>query len=274
MAFAPDYATSGRFYVYYTADAVPGSTRSAISIVAEYRVIRGSRRRRPGRAGRAPNPAPCDATTTAASFSSGRTATSTSERGTAAAAAIPTTTARTSTPSSASCCGSIPLPGEGARRTRSHRTIRSSVLRAIGRRSGPTACAIRGVSRSTETTGDLDDRRRRTEHVGGDRFRTCCRRPRKGPQLRVGLLGGKTTPSAAGRIAVQARRITRRPSTNTTHGRGCSITGGYVVRDPGASRPRRTVRLRRLLRRRSLVSRPVRRRTLPAMRRPGSRSPP
>ncbi len=30
MAFAPDYATSGRFYVYYTADAVPGRTRSAI----------------------------------------------------------------------------------------------------------------------------------------------------------------------------------------------------------------------------------------------------
>jgi hypothetical protein len=37
MAFAPDYATTGRFYVYYTADAVPGVRELGDLIIAEYR---------------------------------------------------------------------------------------------------------------------------------------------------------------------------------------------------------------------------------------------
>ena len=42
MAFAPDYASSGRFYVYYTADAVPGQRGLGDLIIAEF--------------GRSPNP--------------------------------------------------------------------------------------------------------------------------------------------------------------------------------------------------------------------------
>ncbi len=37
MAFAPDYASSGRFYVYYTADAVPAQRELGDLIIAEYR---------------------------------------------------------------------------------------------------------------------------------------------------------------------------------------------------------------------------------------------
>jgi Glucose / Sorbosone dehydrogenase/PASTA domain len=36
MAFAPDYAATGRFYVYYTADAVPGVRGLGDLIIAEY----------------------------------------------------------------------------------------------------------------------------------------------------------------------------------------------------------------------------------------------
>ena len=57
-------------------------------------------------------------------------------------------------------------------------------------------------------------------------------------------------------------------SRSPAHARGglCSITGGYVVRDPRAAEPRRPLRLRRLLRRAPLASRAARRAALAAAR--------
>ena len=103
MAFPPDYATSGRFYVYFTdaagdirieeyrRSAIPtGPTGPRRRLVLRDRALLASR------------------TTTAASSSSAPTATSTRAPATAAAATTSTTTPRTWARCSASCCGSIP----------------------------------------------------------------------------------------------------------------------------------------------------------------------
>ena len=89
MAFAPDYATSGTFYVYYTAQPGGRPRRPSDLVISEFRAAR-RRPRQPGqRARRAAHPAPArPTTTTAASCSSGPTACSTSAPATAAAATI------------------------------------------------------------------------------------------------------------------------------------------------------------------------------------------
>ena len=146
MAFAPDYASSGLFYVYYT-------DTNGDEQVVEYK-RRPDDAADPGRARQVLVRRPTTrATTTAASCSSGPTSCSTSAPATAAAAA--TSTARTATArTSATLLGKIlRIDPQGERRrgrTRSRPTTRSSG--AVGRarrRSTPTACATRGASRST-----------------------------------------------------------------------------------------------------------------------------
>ena len=88
MAFAPDYATSKRFYVYYTDSAGNNRIEEFQRYTAD-RASRASRRRRA--ADRAPGRR---RTTTAASCSSARTATCTPPPATAAAAFDPRTTAQ------------------------------------------------------------------------------------------------------------------------------------------------------------------------------------
>jgi hypothetical protein len=99
MAFAPDYATSGRFYVYLTT-----KPNGEIQI-REYRRSAANRTspipRPAARSRRSRTPTP--PTTTAASFSSARTARSTRAPGTAAAGTTSSTTARTRARCSASC---------------------------------------------------------------------------------------------------------------------------------------------------------------------------
>ncbi len=60
------------------------------------------------------------------------------------------------------------------------------------------------------------DRRRRTERRGKRSISHLLPPAAEKASTSGGTAGRETTPSAAGRIAVQARRITRRPSTNTT----------------------------------------------------------
>ena len=102
VAFPPDYATSGRFYVYFTDTG--GDIR-----IEEYR--RSANADRADRTTRRPVLGiehSSQPTTTAASSSSAPTATSTRAPGTAAAGTTSTTTPRTSAPCWASCCASIP----------------------------------------------------------------------------------------------------------------------------------------------------------------------
>ena len=100
LAFHPDYASNGLFYVYYT------NSSGDQQRVVEYR--RGA----DGRANPASARAACSRwttsrpTTTAATSPSGPTASSTSARATAAAAGTPRATARTAARCSARSCAS------------------------------------------------------------------------------------------------------------------------------------------------------------------------
>ena len=92
MAFAPDYVTSGLFYVYYTRDPRTwGDHDRRVPALG-----RESRHRRSDLAPQRPgDPSLRAGITTAASCSSGPTATSTSPRGTGAERTIPTGRGRT-----------------------------------------------------------------------------------------------------------------------------------------------------------------------------------
>ena len=104
LAFHPQYAANGRFFVYYT------RTGDGAIVIAEYERVGRSERRRHDRDRAADDsasrPTP---TTTAACWPSGPTATSTSASATAAPATIRRTTRRTSTCCSARSCASTSI---------------------------------------------------------------------------------------------------------------------------------------------------------------------
>ena len=82
---------------------------------------------------------------------------------------------------------------------------------------------------------------------GGDQ-----RRP--GRQLRLALPRGHASDTRRGRSALRERHRRCPCSTRRTAGDGfCSITGGYVVRDPGPADPARALRVRRFLRARAAL---------------------
>ncbi len=88
------------------------------------------------------------------------------------------------------------------------------------RRAQPVAVLVR--SREPRPV----DRRRRPEHVGGDRLR----RARAGERRELGLepVGGQ--PSVPGGREALAQADSRFPITEYNHGSGQSVTGGYVYR--------------------------------------------
>ena len=208
LAFAPDYAESGRFYVYFTDDA--GDQR-----IVEYRRAR---------APTAPTPAPRGSccgwptrspTTTAGCCCSGPTACSTSAPATAAAAATSTAraaTRRTSARCSArSCASTRARAAAGAYRVPDGNPFAGR----SGARGEIYAYGLRNPWRFSfdRATGDLVDRRRRPERVRGDRLRAPRRRARG--ELRLAPVRGpralrrrrvRAGPRAAGDRAHARRR--------------------------------------------------------------------
>ena len=142
IAFAPDYARSGRFYVYYTGDGRRHPDRRVPP--------RERRARRPGSARLVLSHARPGPTTTAACSCSAPTASCTSGSATAAGAATSTAraaTRRTSARCSARSCGST--RGAGSRPYRVPPSNPFAGRQGARARSTPTACATRGGSRST-----------------------------------------------------------------------------------------------------------------------------
>ena len=172
-------------------------------------------------------------TTTAASSPSGRTACSTSASATAAAAttstagaATPRTSARCSARSSAST-----RAGRGRGRTASPATTRSSGAPARGREV--YAYGLRNPWRFSfdRETGDLvigDVGQDAVEEIDFAAPAACPRR-----ELRLAALRGQRPElPRRGRARPPPARAARR-----RHDEGfCSITGGYVVRDPALPR--------------------------------------
>ena len=217
VAFPPDYQSSGRFYVYYTSG---GTNR-----IVEYR--RASADRANASTARVvltmPNLEPNhngglmvfgpDRLMYVGTGDGGGATTSTAARA----------TRRASGRFSASCCASTrPRPARG--RTRSRRRTRSSAGRARAARSTATGCATRGGSRSTAAPAT-------------SRSATSARtRSRRSTSRAAGGRGART--SAGGRGG--RRRNFNEPAPGAvfpviqhTHAAGfCSITGGYIVRDP------------------------------------------
>ena len=226
MAFAPDYASSGRFYVDYT-------DRDGDSAGRRVPARLGARpRRRRQRAARSCAMDQPESNHNGGQLRSGRTACSTSASATAAGATTSTgraATGRTSARCSARSCGSTRGRAAGGR-TRSRATTRSSGgRRAAGdlrlRAAQPVALLVRPQDRRPR------DRRRRPGRGRGDRLRAAAA-ARRGRELRLARVRG----DAAQRLRRAGAAATCSRCSQYSHADGgCSITGGYVVRDPRAA---------------------------------------
>ena len=154
----------------------------------------------------------------------------------------PTATRRTPTSCSARSSASIPHPGaEPGLRDPARQPLRRR--RRAATRSGPTACAIPGASPSTGLTGDMVIGDVGQDTARGDRLRARAPAP-GGRRRRARTTAG--TAARASRLSGSSRRQRALPANGFTEpvfdyphsdpggggAHGCSITGGYVVRDP------------------------------------------
>ena len=217
MAFAPDYARSGRFYVYFT-DRNGNTARAGVP------ALRAATRTAPTRPrggqilfhGR-PVPEP----QRRACSCSAPTATSTSAWATAARAATRRTARRTSTRCSARSCGSTRArPGRARYRSPRLQPLRAAAPGAT--RSTPTGCATRGASRSTAATATS------TSATSGQDAREeidyARARQRARAQLRLELLRGHAALSTT-HAAARARA---RPVLDYGRSHGeCSVTAAW-----------------------------------------------
>ena len=148
-----------------------------------------------------------------------------------------------STRCSARSCASTRRRRRG-RRTRSRPTTRSSARRRACPRSGRTACATRGGSRSTATTGDLW-----IGDVGQNAWEEIDFAPRR--RRRRGVNFGWNRSRARTRSGTVTPPGAVPPIFEYSHDDGnCSVTGGYVYRGIEDPRAARRLPVRRLLRRR------------------------
>ena len=139
---------------------------------------------------------------------------------------------------SASCCGSTSTR-RGPRLRDARAATRSPARPPGGTRSGATACATRGASPSTARPATCHRRRRPGCWRGGRLPAAPGVVGGAASQLRLGLSRG------ADRIPERPSRLPRRRRLHRSRlrlparrswrrcGARCSITGGYVVRDPG-----------------------------------------
>ena len=118
---------------------------------------------------------------------------------------------------------------------------------AAATRSRRSGCATRGATRSTARPDELW-----IGDVGQDTFEeidaVASSELGRGP-LNFGWSAFEGT--AALQLRPAGARRDRPPVLDYSHDDGCSVTGGYVVRDPRARVPLRPLPLRRLLRRRA-----------------------
>ena len=231
VAFAPDYATSGRFYVYLTVTAAAATSGTPGEIqVREYRRS-------------AADPDVADPATARLLLSIPPRRGGQPQRRAAAVRA-----------------GRQAVAGDRRRRRRQrpfgHAQDPASLLGKLirldpagagagdrrARAAQPVAVLVRPRDRAAR------DRRRRPGRGRGDQRRA-------GRQLRLAVLRGH----ARGARPIPACDAARPPTPvlEKTHaGDGfCSITGGYVVRDPGPPDAARPLPLRRLLRGRAALGR-------------------
>ena len=168
-------------------------------------------------------------------------------RATAASPTTPSATARTSAPCSARSCGSTPAPVES--RTAFRRTTPSPTPRAPGPRSTPTACATPGASASTASNGALA-----IGDVGQNSLEEIDYVPAGGG---AGANFGWSAFEGTERFNEDQEAPGHvEPVLTYDPSQGCSVTGGYVVRDPELPALRRPLPLRRLLRGRAAQLRP------------------
>ena len=196
MAFAPDFATSGRLYVFYT--GTDGGDLHVDELTRERR--HGRRRRRCAPVITDPAPA-ARPTTTAASSSSGPTATSTSSTGDGGGGGDPGENAQDLDSLLGKLLRIDPrTPGGGVLGAR-----RQPLRR---RRPGADEIWSYGLRNPwrfsfDRLTGDLTDRRRRPGRVGGGRLRARAPRRRARRQLRLGLPRGPPRLRADGLLAAR-----------------------------------------------------------------------
>ena len=123
-------------------------------------------------------------------------------------------------------------------------------------RSGRTACATRGASRSTASPATS-----RIGDVGQNAYEEIDYRPvdagwGRGGQLRLELHSRAGTSTRRQPVPNPPNHTSAGPRVHPRRGGACSITGGYVVTRPGSPEPARPLPLQRLLQRDDLLEHP------------------
>ena len=220
LAFHPDYARNGRFYVDYTNRA--GDTR-----VVEYRRASATRAEPCQRARVLLGVDQPFANHNGGALAFGPDGDAVHRHRRRRQRRRPArATARTRTRCSASCCASTWTAAAAGAPTASRPATRSPTA-AAGRRSTPTACATRGASRSTAPaaiSGSATSAR-----APSRRSTTGPRDTGAGTNFGWRAFEGRSV-HIGGAQALEGPARQTPPVAQYTHAQGCSVTGGYVYR--------------------------------------------